>query len=181
MSIPFPTANTVTVDFTTADGTATAGSDYTATNGTLTFTPGPAPTRTIARLLMQGDTVSETDETFFINLSNAANTADHDSQLGEIRNDADQDDLDRRRIVVEGDSGTVNAVFTVSLFGRNSRVTVQFATVDGSAVAPGDYTAINGTLTLDPGVTTQTVTVAVDSRHNSRGGSDLLRPARRSD
>jgi len=40
VSLDFASANSITVDYATADGTAAAGSDYTATSGTLTFAPG---------------------------------------------------------------------------------------------------------------------------------------------
>jgi len=64
-------SQTVTVNYATADGKATAGSDYTATAGTLTFTPGTtSQTITVAVL---GDTVKESTETFYVNLSNATN------------------------------------------------------------------------------------------------------------
>ena len=54
------------------------------------------------------------------------------------------------------------ATFLVSLFGcgaGSELVTVDFATADGTALAPGDYTPTSGTLTFAPGVTSQTVTV----------------------
>ena len=64
--------------------------------------------------------------------------------------------------VTEGNSGTVNATFTVSLSTASGQiVTVNYATADGTAVAPGDYTAGSGTLTFNPGVTSQTLNVAV--------------------
>ncbi|WP_390847153.1 beta strand repeat-containing protein [Anabaena cylindrica] len=61
----------ISVNYTTADGTATAGSDYTATNGTLTFAPGET-TKTVSVQII-GDALIESDETFNINLSNATN------------------------------------------------------------------------------------------------------------
>ncbi len=64
-------AATVTVDFATADGTATAGSDYTAVNGTLTFAPGVV-TQPVAVSVL-GDTAVEAAETFFVDLSNPTN------------------------------------------------------------------------------------------------------------
>ena len=64
-------SQTVTVNYATANDKATAGSDYTATTGTLTFTPGTtSQTITVAVL---GDTLKEPTESFFVNLSNATN------------------------------------------------------------------------------------------------------------
>jgi PKD repeat protein len=64
--------------------------------------------------------------------------------------------------VFEGDSGPVDAVFSVTLSLTSSQpVTVQYATVDGSAKAPDDYTAISATLTFLPEVTARLITVSV--------------------
>ena len=57
----------VTVGYTTANGTATAGTDYTASSGTLTFAPG-VTTQTIA-VKVTGDTAVEPDETFTVTLA----------------------------------------------------------------------------------------------------------------
>jgi hypothetical protein len=65
-------------------------------------------------------------------------------------------------MVTEGDSGTKNALFTVSLSAASAGpVTVDYATVDGSAKAPGDYAATSGTLTFAPGELSKQVAVAV--------------------
>jgi hypothetical protein len=62
--------------------------------------------------------------------------------------------------VTEGDSGTTNATFTVSLSATSSQsVTVNFATANGTATQPGDYTSNSGTLTFASGETTKSVTV----------------------
>src|SRR5262245_48433403 len=64
--------------------------------------------------------------------------------------------------VVEGDSGTTNAVFVVSLSGPSaSTVTANFTTGGGTATAGADYTTTSGTVTFAPGSTTQTITVPV--------------------
>jgi autotransporter-associated beta strand protein len=64
--------------------------------------------------------------------------------------------------VTEGESGSVNAVFTVSTPSAPFQtVGVQFATVNGTATSPTDFTAHSGTLTFLPGTTSQTVTIAV--------------------
>jgi hypothetical protein len=64
--------------------------------------------------------------------------------------------------VTEGDSGTKPAVFAVTLSTTStSTVTAHFATADGTAHAPGDYTASSGTVTFNPGDTSKTVSVAV--------------------
>jgi hypothetical protein len=64
--------------------------------------------------------------------------------------------------VTEGNAGTVNAVFTVTLSAASAQtVTVSYATANGSASAGSDYAAASGTLTFAPGTTSQTVTVAV--------------------
>lgn len=77
---------TVTVDYATADGSASAGSDYIASSGKVTFAPGQT-LKTIV-ILIRGDGKVEGDETFFVNLSNSTNATLGDSQaLVTILND----------------------------------------------------------------------------------------------
>jgi len=68
---------TVTVQYTTQDGTATAGSDYVAQSGVVTFDPGIR--KVILPITIDGDRVTETDETFNIILSNPVNATLSDS------------------------------------------------------------------------------------------------------
>ena len=63
-----PSSRTVRVDWATADGTATAGQDFTARKGELVFEPGE--TRQKAKVPVLDDTVVEPDETFKVKLSN---------------------------------------------------------------------------------------------------------------
>jgi hypothetical protein len=69
VDLSMPSDGVITVDFATADGTATAESDYVATSGTLTFVAGVSH-KTIS-VLVNGDLLYEPNETFFVNLSNA--------------------------------------------------------------------------------------------------------------
>jgi hypothetical protein len=64
--------------------------------------------------------------------------------------------------VLEGNSGTTSAVFTVSLSSAVGRpVSVQYMTLAGTATAGVDYRPTSGTLQFGPGQTTRTITVAV--------------------
>jgi Ca2+-binding RTX toxin-like protein len=78
VSLSTPVAAPVTVDFATADGTAAAGTDYTAVNGTLTFAPGET-SQTIT-VPITGDGAVEPNESFFVNLSNPVNDVIADGQ-----------------------------------------------------------------------------------------------------
>src|SRR5207248_1546618 len=140
---------------------AVAPADYQARTGTLTFAPGvTSQTITVAVL---GDSAVESTEQFSVTLSGAVNaTLDNGSAVGRIL------DNDTRTLsiddvtVVEGDSGTMNAVFTVTLSAAAlAPVTVNFTTSDSSAIGPGDYSPQTGHLTFDPGATTRTITVVV--------------------
>ena len=64
--------------------------------------------------------------------------------------------------VTEGNSGTTNAQFTVTLSSASTQtVTVDYVTGDSTATAPSDYDAQAGTLSFAPGVTTRTIDISV--------------------
>jgi hypothetical protein len=162
VTLSLASSQTVTVNYATANGTATAGSDYTATTGTVTFAPG-ATSQTITVAVL-GDTRNEANETFFVNLSTPSNATIADGQgQGTILNDDALPALSINNVTVtEGNTGTTPAVFTVTLsVASGQTVTVNYATADGKATAGSDYTATAGTLTFTPGATSQTITVAV--------------------
>src|SRR5262249_48924284 len=74
-----PSSQTVTVNYATADGSATmADGDYVGLSGTLTFAPGQT-SQTIS-VAVNGDYRAEPDEDFFVNLSGAVNAGIADSQ-----------------------------------------------------------------------------------------------------
>jgi Calx-beta domain len=154
----------VTVTYKTADGTATAGSDYVARpSTTLTFNPGQT-SKTIT-VLVNGDTVDEPNETFKVVLQTATNAALPDIKgVGTI---TDNDPLPVLRIedapaANEGDLGTHAVLFKVTLSGATQRtVTVNYATGVGTATAGSDYNAASGTFTFLPGQTSKNVAVQV--------------------
>lgn len=155
-------AKPVSVDFATADGTATAGADYSATSGTLSYPPGTT-TRTVDVTIF-GDLLNEANETFTLDLSNATNaTIATPSRTGTITNDDPLpsvviDDVS----VPEGDSGTTNAVFTLTLSSPSGRaITVRDATANGTATQPADYTSTTVTVSFPAGSSTQTMSVPV--------------------
>jgi uncharacterized protein len=66
----------VSVNFSTANGSATAPSDYVATSGKLTFAGSQLPKKKrFIQVKMKGDKTPELDETFFVNLSNPSGNA----------------------------------------------------------------------------------------------------------
>src|SRR5438477_202651 len=100
----------------------------------------------------------------FVNVSNAMKaTLARARGVGTIQDDDAKPALTIGDVTVtEGNSGTVDAVFIVSLAGASSQpVTVNFATADGTATAPSDYLANSGTLTFAPGESSKNIVVKV--------------------
>jgi hypothetical protein len=153
----------VTVNYATANNTATAGSDYQATSGTLTFAPGET-TKTI-RVLVIGDRKAEANEAFVVTLSNETNAILANIQGAGMIVD------DEPRISIsdvtkdEGKKGqTTLFTFTVTLSAAyDQTVTMSFRTTDGTAkTSDSDYVAQTGTLTFNPGETRKTITIKVN-------------------
>ena len=157
----------VTVQYATAEGTATGGTftvigDFLPTSGTLTIPAGQA-SATIGVLVLNDDRF-EPQENFFLNLSNPTNATIEDGQ-GEatILNDdpVPTVTLDLA-LITEGNVGTQNASINVRLSNPTFQtVSLDFATVNDSATAPSDYTATSGMLTFNPDEVEKTVSVPV--------------------
>jgi len=162
------TKRIISVKYATSNGSATAGSDYTAASGTLTFPKG-STTQTLA-VTVTGDSAVEPDETFTLNLTSPVNaTLARATAVGTILNDdvavippppvLSVNDV----AIIEGNSGTGSLLFTVQLSQADNQniIAVNYATANGSAMAGSDYTAASGTLTFPMGSTTQTVAVTI--------------------
>jgi len=142
----------VTVNYATADGTATAGSDYQSMSGTLTFAPGETSKTITVQVI--GDRLAEPNETFTVNLRNPTNANIGNGQgVGTILDDEPRisiSDVSKK----EGRTGqTTLFTFTVTLSAAYDQpVTMLFRTVDGTATTSDhDYVAQTGTLTFNPG------------------------------
>jgi len=142
---------TVTVSYASSNGTASAGSDYTETTGTLTFNPGET-SKNIA-VTLSDNSLDATDKTLVMTLSNASNATISDATgTGTITDDEATPSLAISDISSDEADGTV--IITVTMTGSSaSTVTVDYATANNSALAPSDYTAKSGTLTWSSGQT----------------------------
>ena len=150
----------VTFTYATSDGTAIAGSDYTAVGGTGTITAGTTITTIIVPIL--DDNVYENTESFNMNLSApSANATIADGLgVGTITDDEAKPSLTINDRAVDEDAGTMT--FTVTLSGEaDADVTFTYATSDGTAIAGSDYTAVGGTGTITAGTTTTTIVVPI--------------------
>jgi Ca2+-binding RTX toxin-like protein len=115
---------------------------------------------------VKGDTLNEDNEGFFVNLKNASNATIADNQaLGVIIDNDPVPSLSINDIfITEGDSGSTNATFTVTLSAASGLpVTVNYNTSDGTAATvDGDYAIASPTpITFAPGETSKVITVGV--------------------
>jgi CSLREA domain-containing protein len=156
---------TVTVLYQTFSMTATLGLDYQPVSGTLTFAPG-VTSQTVSVPII-GDTIDEPDETFRVGLFNAVNAGIAVSSNPPVVLIIDDDPAPAISVndvgVIEGTSGTTNAVFTIYLSSQSSKgVSINYATADGTATAGADYQSVNGTIVFAVGDTSRSVTVPVN-------------------
>ena len=164
VSLSRPIDETVTVQFSTADGTASAGSDYEAASGSVTFAPGEI-SKSIP-IPITGDVRDEYDETLLVNLFAATNAGVADGQgVGTILDNDLPPALTINDVtILEGNSGITYAVFTVALIGASDKLqslSFNYVTTNGTASAGSDYQAASGTLTFTPSQTTQIVRIAI--------------------
>jgi hypothetical protein len=154
-------AGGVTVDYASGGGSATAGNDYTAVSGTLTF--GPAiPSRTFL-IPIANDALDETHEEIHLVLSNPGGGASLGVRSASVVSITDDDTAGSAQFHLSGysasesaDSVTVTVTRTGGIAGDAS---VNFDASGGSATPGADYTATSGTLTFGASETSKTFTV----------------------
>ncbi|HUR78547.1 MAG TPA: Calx-beta domain-containing protein [Acidimicrobiales bacterium] len=156
----------VTVHFATDDGTAkVAASDYAAASGNITFAPGET-TKTVP-IDVSRDALYEANETFSVQLSNPVGAVFKTAALAKstvtLTNDDAKPSLSINDVsITEGNSGTRNLVFTVTLSAVSGKsVAVDVATLDGSASAGSDYTATSTRMTIPAGALSKTFVVPI--------------------
>jgi len=160
-----PTVGTVTVDYATTTGSATAGVDYTDVSGTLTFTAGIA-SRTFTVPIVN-DTIFESGESISLVLRHPGGVA----QLGPMSASAitivDNDPPGAMRFsasayTVSESAGQATITVQRTSGATASAVTVDYATVaGGTATAGADYMGTSGTLTFKAGELSKTFTVPI--------------------
>jgi len=168
VTLSAPSAQTVTVDYATSDGTAVAGSDYTAASGTLTFTPGDTSETFTVDFI--DDAAVEGNEALNLALTNPIQAGlglPATASLTIVDDDSALVQFSPVSFTVNENQGT--AEITVSLSQSPAPglpVSVDYATSDGTAVEDSDYTAASGTLTFtlgDPLEKTFTVPIINDT------------------
>ena len=157
-------ASAVSYNINTADGTASAGSDYVA-KSLIGESIAAGQTSKAFTVTINGDTVKEADETFNVNVSNVVGATVSDGQArGTILND-DSPLLSIGDVsIAEGNSGTKLATFSIKLSPASaSPVTYNIATANGSATAGSDYVAksLSGQ-SIAAGQTSATFTVTIN-------------------
>jgi hypothetical protein len=158
------TSVSCSVNYATANGTAIAGSDYTAKSGALTFTT--AQTSQTVNVVTIDDATVESAETFSMSLSSPTNGAalGTPSTAAATINDNDSGGVCSSVTFTIASNGAVtegaNSVFTVTKHGTaTGSCGVNYATANGTAIAGSDYTAKSGALTFTTAQTSQTVNV----------------------
>lgn len=144
-------SETVTVSYATSNGTALAGSDYTAASGTVTFPPG-ATSRTVSATVLP-DLVDEDDETLTVTLSNpVATTIIDGTATGTIVDNDPAPTISTGDCAsLEGNAGTTPCTFPLTLSNPSSRsITLSYATSSGTATSGSDFQAASGTVTFPP-------------------------------
>ncbi|KJV05407.1 Calx-beta domain-containing protein [Methylocucumis oryzae] len=158
-----PSTNVITMDYASQNGTAVAGSDFTAISGTLVFAPGET-TQTV-RVLLNNDTLAETDENFALTLSKVSGATVLDASGTAIIAENDANAVAKPNISVEDivvGEGDVYADFIVRLDApTTSDVTMNFSTSNGTATFNNDAIGVNSALTFAPGETVKTVRVTL--------------------
>ncbi len=160
------------VDISAAAGTATEGVDYSAAPATLTFAGTAGETQTYS-ISVNGDTVTENDETVLVSLGTITPTNPALSPLinaGGTATGTITNDEPANFTIVAGSSSVAEADVSIPVTVTLSNAaaftaTVDYATADGSATAGSDYVATSGSLEFGIGETVKTfmVTVSDDS------------------
>ena len=161
------------VSYATANGTAVAGADYLAVNGTLNWGDGDNADKTISVPLIN-DSLTEPAETFAVTLGNPAGVLLGTAKVATVTL-ADGDSAMQFSVAgvsVAESVASGNVVLSVTRTGTSSGpASISYATADGTATAGSDYTAASGTLNWGAGdAAAKTITVAILNDAMVEGG-----------
>ena len=167
--------NNIKVNYTTTNGSASAGSDYQATSGVLTI-PAGQTSKTIT-VNVTGDVTNETNETFIVGLSLPDMATIAKAQgIGTIVND---DGVQPATLQFEQSSYNVKEslgalTMTVTRIGdASAAASVDYVTNDGTATQKGDLEYTAGTLTFAAGETSKTVNILLNEDDQIEGNESF--------
>jgi hypothetical protein len=151
----------VTVDYHTVDGTAVAGINYTSTNGTLSWADGDSSNKQVdVPLIVTG--LSGTF-TFGLQISNPTGGATMGTPTNQnitiIGSGTQVLNFQNANSFVSASGNLTNIVLRTN--GNGGTVTINYTSVNGTALSNRDYTAISGTLTLTNGVNSSQIVVPI--------------------
>jgi CSLREA domain-containing protein len=160
------------VDYATSDGTAAADTDYTATSGTLMFSPGQKYATFSVPIRPGLDFPG--DATFFVTLSNVMGNAvigGDNPAVETIYGTPGQAQFAFASYPVAENNADLRIAVTLTpapgaQFGVDSTdhylpLTVDYSTHDGTATAGADYTSVSGTLSFYPYAESNTITIPI--------------------
>jgi len=155
----------ISVEYATVAGSATSGSDYDDAGGTLSWGDGDTADKTFT-VAIKDDSLNELNETINLNLSKVSGGAalGNASAVLTIMDDDPKPTLSINDVSkAEGNSGTTNFDFTVTLSAASGQVvSIDYTTFGVSAVPGSDFQLASGTLTFSPGDTQKQLTVLVN-------------------
>jgi len=153
-----PLNTTVSVDFSTKDGTADAGDDYKETKGTMVFNPGEELKHVEVPIV--DDDQYEPDENFFVKLANpSAGTIVMDSTEVTIIDDDEPGYAAVTALIEVSETATMAEVEVERRRGADGKVSVDYHTEDGTALAGTDFTETVGSLQFEHGETSKSILV----------------------
>ncbi len=175
------TTGSVNVNYTTANGTGKSGTDYTSTSGTLSFASGEtSKTFTVS---VTDDSSVDGNKTFTITLSGQTGGAGLGSMATTTISllDDETDDfstgtgsLKFSKATYDTTEGSGKAdVIVQRITGNKGTVSVNYATVSGTAFSGVDFTSTSGTVTFAPGETSKTITIPVTKDTSSESGDNF--------
>ncbi len=157
----------VSVDFSTADGTAVADLDYVPTEGTLEFADGETNVTFTFEII--DDQIFETNETVRLVLSNPQGGATIGAGSNAVMILTDNDVPGSAGLLqfsaasyVAGEGSATVTLTVTRTGGKAGEVTVDYLTVDGDALGEADFAPDSGTLVFPDGVTSRTIVIGLN-------------------
>ncbi|MFY0632048.1 MAG: gliding motility-associated C-terminal domain-containing protein, partial [Flavobacteriaceae bacterium] len=162
---------TITVGYATSDGTATAGSDYTAASGTVTFNPGD--TSKTVDIMISGEQMVEVDETITFTLSSPTGTAQisDGTATGTINND-DTTVVTIADVSANENSGAQTITATLSNPVQGGFAFDVFTTDGTATVADSDYSSTAGSTLTFAGTVGETQTLNLQGLGDTKVEAD---------